>query len=286
MKSKASFYILLLSIYVLLQFIWWGFLLVSGQPTRIYMVIGEGTVFLGLLIFGIWRLYSSIQKEISLGQRQNNFLLSVTHELKTPLSGVKLILQTLKKRNFNEDQFHQFISAALDENEKSEKLIESLLLAARIEAEVEAPAYKEILLNETLPQLINPYYIKFPEVSLIFSSNNSVSIYADPNMFESIIKNLIDNSIKYGATKVEVRVLSKNLYTEIEVSDDGDGISEADSPYVFSKFYRSGNENVREKSGTGLGLFLTRELVHLNKGKITFQRNLPKGTCFVIRFDV
>lgn len=285
MKSRASFYILLLSLYVLLQFVWWGYLLVSGQPTRIYMVLGEGAVFLGLLIIGIWRLYDSIQKEIALGMRQNNFLLSVTHELKTPLSSVKLILQTLLKRNFTEDQFQQFLTTALMENEKSEQLIESLLLAARIESAAEKPVFKEIDLGQRITEVLSIYQIKHAKINFSFSGKDTLTISADPIMFESILKNLLDNSIKYGSSMVAVQITSNQHSIEIEVSDDGDGISETDAPYVFSKFYRSGDENIRKKTGTGLGLYLTKELVQLNKGKISFQKNTPKGTRFVLRFD-
>ena len=285
MKSRASVYILLLTFYILLQFVWWGYLLVSGQPNRIYMILGEGAVFLGMLLFGIYRLYKSIQKEFSLGQRQNNFLLSVTHELKTPISSVQLILQTLLKRSFTEDQFQSFMQTALNENKKSEKLIESLLLAARIESASEKPVLKSVSINALLIDIIALYRIKSENIQFLLHGEEEVRADLDPSMIESAVINLIDNSIKYDATEIKLTLSTGKNYTAIEIADNGRGVDDNDAPFIFNKFYRSGDENIREKPGTGLGLFLTKELVSLNKGKISFQKNTPKGARFIIRFE-
>lgn len=97
------------------------------------MVFGEGTVFLAMLFLGIWRLSKSIQQELSLHKRQSNFLLSVTHELKTPLASVQLILQTMLRRSFEQDQIKEFTEKALEENKKSQELIEHILQASGLE---------------------------------------------------------------------------------------------------------------------------------------------------------
>src|SRR5690554_7481691 len=108
MKKQTAIFFYILGAYVVLQFVWWGYHLIEltseiktpdAQQKRIIMIIGEGLVFFFLLLLGLWKIRSSIQKEMRLSKRQNNFLLSVTHELKTPLTSNKLYLQTLLKRS-------------------------------------------------------------------------------------------------------------------------------------------------------------------------------------------
>jgi two-component system, OmpR family, phosphate regulon sensor histidine kinase PhoR len=143
MKKQTALFFYLLAGYVFLQFTWWGYHLiqltkeitVSEQIVnkRIGMIIGEGMVFLLILVFGLYKIQKSIRKEHELAQRQNNFLLSVTHELKTPLASIKLYLQTLIKRNFEPEKREELLQKAILENERLEEIVEALLISARIE---------------------------------------------------------------------------------------------------------------------------------------------------------
>ena len=118
MNKRTALIFYVLSVYVVVQFIWWGYHLIeltevasqASQPVsnRIAMIIGEGAVFLILLLIGIWQIRRSIRKELKLSERQNNFLLSVTHELKTPLAANKLYLQTIKKRDLSKEKVIKF----------------------------------------------------------------------------------------------------------------------------------------------------------------------------------
>src|SRR5688572_4877357 len=164
MRPLVIFYLLV--IYVLLQFSWWAYLLIelnkevyrykteivqlreraTGSTTttqttfeynlkeRFAMVAGEGLVFLAILIFGIYKTRDAFRKEVSLARQQKNFLLSITHEFKSPLAAVKLNLQTLQKRELDKEQQEHMITRALGETERIHNLIENALLAARIES--------------------------------------------------------------------------------------------------------------------------------------------------------
>ena len=277
--SNLSF-LLVLSAYILLQFCWWGYLLITGEANNTWMIVGEGSVFLAILIFGISRLYKSMKRERSLHRRQSNFLLSVTHELKTPLASVQLILQTMMKRSLPEDQLKAFSEKALDENKKSQELIENILQAASLED-------NNIVLNKN-PLVPSVFFEKLKNRfeskgmnELIVRISEDQAFLADAFLLEIILSNLIENSYKYGATKVTVDVLRELNWLKVKLSDNGVGINAADQPFIFEKFYRSGDENIREKTGTGLGLYIAYEFARLQGGDLTFAP-MDKGSIFTL----
>ena len=280
MKSARSKTLLvLLSIYILLQFCWWGYLLIQGNSNKTFMVLGEGFVFLSILFFGIWRLYKSIQQELALHLRQSNFLLSVTHELKTPLASVQLILQTLLKRTFDRAQLEEFTEKALEENKKSQQLIEQMLHASGIEHR----AIKAQIIQSTPQEFSEGIQKIFPShlFPILWNIRSNKAFLCDGSMLTFILKNLIDNSFKYGASEIKVLFVDAPKSLEIQVIDNGIGILEVDRPHIFDKFYRSGDEKIRERSGTGLGLYIAREMAFLQGGNLIYQPQ-EKGSCFII----
>lgn len=278
-SSRSKTLLVLLSLYILLQFCWWGYLLLQSNSKKILMVFGEGTVFLTILFLGIWRLSKSIQQELSLHKRQSNFLLSITHELKTPLASVQLILQTMLRRSFEPEQIKEFTEKALEENKKTQELIEGILHASGLEQKA-----LKVHLNTLYPEeFLTGFVPLFPEskYNIIWSYSNKFSFQCDTNMLTFILKNLIENSFKYGAKQVEVEFSSNSKHVEIKVSDNGIGVLEVDRPYIFDKFYRSGDDKIRDRSGTGLGLYIAREMALLQGGQINYQP-LTEGACFIV----
>lgn len=278
-SSRSKTLLVLLSLYILLQFCWWGYLLLQSNSKKILMVFGEGTVFLTILFLGIWRLSKSIQQELSLHKRQSNFLLSITHELKTPLASVQLILQTMLRRSFEPEQLKEFTEKALEENKKTQELIEGILQASGLEQKA-----LKVHLNTLCPEeFLTGFVPLFPEskYNIIWSYSNNLRFQCDTNMLTFILKNLIENSFKYGAKQVEVEFSSNSKHVEIKVSDNGIGVLEVDRPYIFDKFYRSGDDKIRDRSGTGLGLYIAREMALLQGGQINYQP-LTEGACFIV----
>jgi len=279
-RNRSKLILVLISIYILLQFCWWGYLLVHANYQKTLMIVGEGFVFISILIFGIWRLNQSIEKEILLLQRQSNFLLSVSHELKTPLASVQLVLQTILKRSFNAEQLRLFVEQALHENKKSQELIETMLNASGIEQNA-LNAQIEIELPQVFMESIKLYLPHNDNCQFLWTLDTQEAFLCDKGMLTLIIKNLFDNSIKYGATEIRVLCYSVKKEFLIEVHDNGMGIDEKDRPMIFEKFYRSGDEKIRERSGTGLGLYIAREMAKLQHGKLIF-KPLTKGSCFIV----
>jgi len=281
-KKTTSYFLAILSAYIILQFLWWGYMLIKENPAKATMVIGEGSVFLLILIYGIWRYQLSMQRELSLHQRQSNFLLSVTHELKTPISSVQLILQTIIKHELEPNQIRAFLEKALDENKKSESLIQNMLHAASLENQRIELFRSVISTDEFNVGLQNQLKERFPDSTINIISPSMFTFQADRFMLEGVLIHLVENSVKYGAQQIAIDLEEEVNRVIIQVSDDGIGINEADRPFIYDKFFRSGDENKREKPGTGLGLFIAKQFIELHQGELTHKEQFPKGSIFTI----
>jgi len=290
-RSKILIY--LLAFYVLLQFVWWGYQILDlgaladqtqeDTSRRIIMIIGEGGVFILILMAGFWKIQQSIAKEIQLSQRQNNFMLSVTHELKTPLTSTQLALQTLKKRNLNTEVRENLIAKALNANQRLSSLIDNIINASRLESNDFTPRREIFPLNAFLQGKTEELKIIYEQASIALICEVDI-INADAYMLETIFNNLLENAIKYSDEnpKIEITVKNKGQMTEITIADQGVGISAQEKTQIFKKFYRVGNEISRSQKGSGLGLFITSEFIQLHKGRIKCENNNPKGTKFII----
>ena len=136
-KSILIFYFLLF--YALLQMFSWGALMIKVQPQSMGMVLGEGSVFIFLLFVGAYFIHASIKKEDKLKEQQQNFLMSVTHELKSPLAAIKLSLQTIVKRDLEKQVQTSLLNNSLKDIERLDDLVENMLLATKIESKTNIP---------------------------------------------------------------------------------------------------------------------------------------------------
>jgi signal transduction histidine kinase len=291
--TKSKILIYLLAFYVLLQFIWWGYQIIdlgalADQSTedtsrRIFMIIGEGGVFILILMAGFWKIQQSIGKEIELSKRQNNFMLSVTHELKTPLTSIQLALQTLMKRKLKEEDREDLLSKALSANQRLAVLIDNILNASRLENDGFEPKSDVFPLNSFLNKAIEDLRKVHP--SAVFNMESNVDIItADTYMIETVLNNLLENALKYSgeSAHIQVSVQQRNEMCHITIADQGPGIPDEEKVKIFEKFYRVGNEISRSKKGSGLGLFISKEFIERHKGLIRCENNVPKGTKFII----
>lgn len=297
MKKNISIFFYFLSIYVIAQFLWWGFHileltdeLAGDTPKgnrRMIMIIGEGTVFLAILIFGIIRIRKSIRKELEFSRNQNNFLLSVTHELKTPIASTKLYLQTLQKRNINEEKREEILAKTLQQNEQLERLIDNILNASRLENKRLVLHKEETNVSAFLNSIFERYARQYTHIPFVNQIQPNVSEQIDPFIFETIINNLVENAIKYAGNDGAITIeLIKNEKLTVRIKDSGPGIPVSHRKDVFKKFYRIGNEDTRTQKGSGLGLFIAQELSRLHKGQIKYYDNRPKGSVFELILSV
>lgn len=297
MKKQTNIFFYILGIYVVMQFMWWGFHLiqltneiqqVSGKlSNKSLMIFGEGLVFIAILLFGMWRIKISIKKDQQLSERQNNFLLSVTHELKTPLASTKLYLQTLLKRDFTPEKRGEMLQKALIENQRLEEIVESILTATRIENRTFKIHREWIDLNEMIDELIHNYNVTLGKSWIVLENPTHVQlkIEADRFMIKTVLRNLIENGIKYAPQSEHLTIfLQRDLnHIKFGTKDNGPGIQNDLRNDIFKKFFRIENEETRSQKGTGLGLFIAAEFTKLNGGKLSYFPNKPTGSIFEIK---
>ena len=129
-RSFVIFYALI--IYASAELTWWAYLLVKAMPSSLAMIMGEGSVFIVVFFAGAFSLHRSINRERKLQEQKKNFLLSVTHELKSPLASIKILLQTIQKRDLSKQQVLDFIGKSLMDIERLDDMVENMLLASKL----------------------------------------------------------------------------------------------------------------------------------------------------------
>lgn len=251
------------------------------------MIAGEGSVFLVLLLLGVFQTRKAFKKETALTQQQKNFLLSVTHELKSPIASVKLQLETLRKREPPKEVQRGMLESALSDTERLNKLVENILVATRIDNSAYS-IHRELTnlseyISEGMKQTINTLA---PSRKVVLDLEPGISYPVDRTSFPSIILNLFENALNYSPADAPVTISLKKIKDKIilAVKDEGTGISEEEKKNIFRKFYRVGNEETRRTKGTGLGLYIVKYLVEQHNGMIQARNNSPKGSIFEVIF--
>lgn len=255
---------------------------------KTWQYVGEGMVMMILLFWGMLVIYSTFSKNIKLNKQQNNFLLSITHELKTPIASVKLYIETLLKRDLDKEKTTTILKNSLLDMKRLQILVENLLLSAQIESKKFDLSLMENNLSELLNEIIDKYATpRGIEGRLIKKIQDELYVDCDKMAIEMLLTNLLDNAIKYSPTNssIHIELSQSENKTILLVKDEGEGISAEDKKAVFRKFYRAGDENTRKSKGTGLGLFIIKNIVQLHKAQVEILDNAPKGTIFKILFN-
>ena len=286
-RSLVIFYALI--IYALAELIWWGYMLVRSQPNRIGMILGEGSMFIIVFVFGAYSLHKTINKERKLQDQKRNFLLSVTHELKSPLASVKLLLQTIQKRDLTKTQMLDFINKSLLDIERLDDMVENMLLAAKIDNSSYTYPKSKFDLSMLVDSVVNRLQITKCDCNqqiIEAEIEPKVEITGDKFALTSVITNLVENAIKYSSPceVVAVKLFSKEGNVHLQVADHGIGITDEEKPRIFDKFYRVGSEDTRNTKGTGLGLYIVKQVLDKHQATIKVKDNRPAGSVFEVVF--
>ncbi len=249
-----------------------------------WMIYGESAVFVLSIIVSVILINRGYQKEVQAAQQRRNFLLSITHELKSPLASIKLVLETLIKRELPPEKIQDISRRALRETERLHQLVNDLLFSAKLETAY-LPLLEPVHIAHLLRDTIQTFREKHPEALIEFSGPEDLLLrQGDREGLTSVALNLLENAVKYSPSQPRITVGLEDLGDNIRwtVADQGIGIGEKEKNRIFEKFYRVGNEDTRQTKGTGLGLYIVAQIVKAHGGQITVSDNVPKGTVFVI----
>jgi signal transduction histidine kinase len=246
------------------------------------MLAGEGSVLVGLLFACLIGLYRMLAGEVRLRRQQESFVHSVTHELKSPLAGLRALLQSFETLQLSKDERRIYLTLGLGEIDRLDQLVGNILLSSRLEANGYQPQLTQVDLASVLARLRERKQLLFQDKGGSLDVKvASPHAKADPEALETILENLLDNALKYagGHPHVTVATRTHGGRTVVDVSDNGVGLSRAEQARVFQKFYRAPSGEVQLAKGSGLGLFIARGLARACGGDLKVWSAGPGKGC-------
>ena len=248
--------------------------------------IAEGIAFLLLIIIGAVLVYRAIRRQFKLQQQQQNFMMAVTHELKTPISVARLNLETMQKYNLDPEKQKKLIRTTLDETNRLNFLTNNILVSAQLEGGRYNQTNDELDLSDLLKDCMQDFRNRFPDRIFEEATESDVVVSGDTLLLQMLINNLVENAVKYSPKEKPVKAVLKKDAGEVilQIIDEGPGITDEEKKKIFSKFYRIGNEATRKTQGTGLGLYLCRKIAEDHNADISVTNHLPQGSIFAVSF--
>lgn len=315
-KTISFFYFFLL-IYTIAALVWWGILLYkqNQEITRLkieklelqhqfdpdvynkkydeindqhvvrdFQYIGEGCIFLLIILLAAGYVYRAVRRQIRFSRQQQNFMLAVTHELKSPIAVLRLNLETLLKRQLPEDKQRHLLEKTLAETNRLNRLSNNMLLASRFESRQYHLVKEPLNFSELVKKIIAEFKTRSGKFDFRGEVVSGVMINGDAFMLQIVCSNLLENAQKYAppGSAIHMDLKLSNETAVLQCRDEGEGIADEEKDKIFNRFYRIGNENTRKSQGTGLGLFLTKKIVLQHDGQIVVMNNKPKGSIFEI----
>lgn len=251
--------------------------------SRTTQYVAEGTTFLIVILIGAVVVYGSFSRRMLLSRQQNNFMLAVTHELKSPVAAIKLNLQTLEKHQLDEEKRKLLIERSIKESNRLNDLCNNMLFTSQIEGRQYKPTIEPINFSEMAEDIISDFAGRYSR-NFEEDIEAGCKVSGDVAMLRIAINNLLENAIKYAPEDKPIAIsLSKKQNTAtLSIADEGAGIPDNEKGRIFDKFYRIGNESSRKAKGTGLGLYLSNKIIAQHKGRIVVRDNISTGSVFEI----
>jgi signal transduction histidine kinase len=223
-----------------------------------------------------------------LQQQQQNFMMAVTHELKTPIAVARLNLETMQKYSLDPEKQKKLIRTTLEETSRLNFLTNNILIASQLEGGGYQFLKEELDLSDLLKDCMQDFRNRFPEREFSERIEPDADIKGDPLLLQILINNLLENAVKYSPKESPITAtLKKNdSVLQLEIADEGPGIPDEEKKKIFSKFYRIGSETTRKTKGTGLGLYLCSKIADDHNADILVTNNTPRGSIFAVQFFI
>lgn len=259
--------------------------LAQGFTAVHWMLAIVGSAFFALIITGAILLARWLVQEIRTNQRQQNFLDAVTHELHTPLASLRLYLDTFREKELDAVQRREFLEIMCDDVERLQRTIDQILNAAGTERRRRrAPVDLVALLRDCADDARERHSLEASALQLELP--RTASVKGDAEQLRLVFRNLIDNAIRYGGEdkRVDIAVRPGSARRlEVEVADQGMGISPSALGRVFQRFQRFSHEAGIARSGLGLGLYIARNVVRAHGGSVRAESDgIGSGSRFIV----
>src|SRR5215213_569999 len=251
-----------------------------------------GIVFFVVLIFGVVLNTTFLIREIRRNEQHDAFINAVTHELKTPIASIRLYLQTLKTRDVDEQQRHDFYNIMLADTERLMLTVEQVLRAGRTGHKRRRTTNSVIDLGEMVRECLELTRLRYGlnETALTYNESpevRSAKVSGDVDELRAAFSNLLDNAVKYSHDEVCVSVSVSaldNKRVAVRVSDKGIGIQSAQLKRIFARFYRVPGRFMARVKGTGLGLFIVHSVITKHGGRVFAESGgLGHGSTFTVQ---
>jgi two-component system, OmpR family, sensor histidine kinase CiaH len=249
--------------------------------------IAEGITFFLLIFVGAVYIYRLVRRQFQLQQQQQNFVMAVTHELKTPISVARLNLETLMKYELEKEKQKKMLDMTLQETLRLDELINNILISTQLDVEAYKASKEELNLSDLVRDVVHQFEHRYHHRKVISDIAEEVDLKGDPLLLKLLVSNLLENANKYSDRNAPItcRLYERDGLVVLQVSDEGLGIPDSEKEKVFDKFYRVGNEQTRTAKGTGLGLYICKKIAKSHDGNIAITDNKPRGTIFTVTFS-
>ena len=253
-----------------------------------WVVVLVLTILLGIILLGIFVIFVYNQKTLQLYRLQDNFINNFTHELKTPVTSLRLFLETLFKHELTRDDQRKYINFMIQDVSRLSDNINRILNLAGIEAK----KYKGEFVRMDLVQVVERFYNHnqhlFSDCIITIQNPSNRSFFYPVNLsfFEMLLMNLTINAVKYNDTavpKINIVFEPNKRHLNIRFEDNGIGIEKKELKKIFRKFYQIGLSNDMSAKGSGVGLYLVQNVARIHKGKVVAQsEGKEKGSVFIL----
>ena len=248
----------------------------------------EGLAFILVILAGAVFLRSAVMRQIRIQRQQQNFMMAITHELKTPISITRLNMETLLKYSLDDSKKEKILKSSLQEINRLNTLTGNILVSAQLEGGSYLFNKEEINFSQIVSDSSQDFVNRFPNRPWNITMEPDLFISGDPLLMQILVNNLIDNAVKYSppGSPITIHLKKEGDQGILELIDEGAGIPKKEQKRIFQKFYRVGNEDTRIAQGTGLGLYLCRKITRDHKMRLQVSDNKPKGTIFTVHFNL
>ncbi|MCK5508858.1 MAG: HAMP domain-containing histidine kinase [Desulfobacterales bacterium] len=256
--------------------------------SQTWVVIMVLSILVGIILMGIFMIFVYTQKTAQLYRLQHNFINNFTHELKTPVTSLKLYLETFLKHELSRKDRLKYIRYMIQDVNQLSDNINRILNLARIQSKNYKGNFSIVDIDQIIKEFLNNNNHLFQncEINIHNPSGLSFPYRIDLSLFEMLLMNLLTNAVKYNKTErpvIDITLEPQQRELHIHFEDNGIGFDKNETKKIFSKFYQAGQSDNMSAKGSGLGLHLVQNIARIHKGKVIAEsKGIGKGSVFTL----